>query len=85
MSITTRRSGTTSSSSQTSHAASDLSEANWYGPGFFKFVQQLEETGSCKRANNKMAVILPVGVSAANITNAIKKKTCEHWLGDHAP
>ncbi|WP_373502229.1 hypothetical protein [Aestuariivirga sp.] len=48
-------------------------------------MQQLEETGSCKRANNKMAVILPVGVSAANITNAIKKKTCEHWLGDHAP
>ena len=42
----------------------------WYGPGFLKFVQQLEAAGSYKRANNKMAVILSAGVYAANIANA---------------
>lgn len=49
----------------------------WYGPGFLKFVAQLEEAGSYKRANNKMAVILSAGVYAANIANAIKEKAAE--------
>ena len=46
----------------------------WYGPGFLKFVQGLEETGQYKRANNKMAVILSAGVYAANIANAVKEQ-----------
>jgi branched-chain amino acid transport system substrate-binding protein len=50
----------------------------WYGPGFLKFVQQLEAAGSYKRANNKMAVILSAGVYAANIANAIKEKAAEY-------
>jgi branched-chain amino acid transport system substrate-binding protein len=49
----------------------------WYGPGFLKFVQQLEEAGSYKRANNKMAVILSAGVYSANIANAVKEKAGE--------
>jgi branched-chain amino acid transport system substrate-binding protein len=44
----------------------------WYGPGFLKFVQGLEQNGEYKRANNKMAVILSAGVYAANIANAVK-------------
>ncbi len=44
----------------------------WYGPGFLKFVQGLEQSGQYKRANNKMAVILSAGVYAANIANAVK-------------
>jgi branched-chain amino acid transport system substrate-binding protein len=50
----------------------------WYGPGFLKFVQQLEQAGSFKRANNKMAVILSAGVYSANIANAIKEKAKEY-------
>ncbi len=50
----------------------------WYGPGFLKFVQQLEEAGSYKRANNKMAVILSAGVYAANIANAIKEQAATY-------
>ena len=50
----------------------------WYGPGFLKFVQQLEQMGSYKRANNKMAVILSAGVYSANIANAIKEKAAEY-------
>lgn len=50
----------------------------WYGPGFLKFVQQLEEAGSYKRANNKMAVILSAGVYSANIANAVKEKAAEY-------
>ena len=50
----------------------------WYGPGFLKFVQQLEEAGSYKRANNKMAVILSAGVYAANIANAVKEKAADY-------
>ena len=50
----------------------------WYGPGFLKFVQQLEQAGSFKRANNKMAVILSAGVYSANIANAIKEKAAEY-------
>ena len=46
----------------------------WYGPGFLKFVQGLEESGQYKRSNNKMAVILSAGVYAANIANAVKEK-----------
>ena len=46
----------------------------WYGPGFLKFVQGLEETGQYKRKNNKMAVILSAGVYSANIANAVKEK-----------
>lgn len=46
----------------------------WYGPGFLKFVQQLEQAGSFKRGNNKIAVILSAGVYSANIANAIKEK-----------
>ncbi len=49
----------------------------WYGPGFLKFVQGLEERGEYKRANNKMAVILSAGVYATNIANAIKEKAAE--------
>ena len=49
----------------------------WYGPGFLKFVQQQENSGVFKRANNKMAVILSAGVYAANIANAIKEKAAE--------
>ncbi len=45
----------------------------WYGPGFLKFVQGLEETKQYKRTNNKMAVILSAGVYAANIANAVKE------------
>ncbi len=54
----------------------------WYGPGFLKFVQQLEENGQYKRANNKMAVILSAGVYAANIANAIKEQAAHLRLGD---
>jgi branched-chain amino acid transport system substrate-binding protein len=50
----------------------------WYGPGFLKFVQQLEDAGSYKRANNKMAVILSAGVYAANIANAIKEQAATY-------
>ena len=46
----------------------------WYGPGFLKFVADLEATGQYKRTNNKMAVILSAGVYAANIANAVKEK-----------
>ena len=49
----------------------------WYGPGFLKFVQGLEESGQYKRANNKMAVILSAGVYAANIANAVKEKAAD--------
>ena len=50
----------------------------WYGPGFLKFVEQLEAAGSYKRANNKMAVILSAGVYSANIANAVKEKAAEY-------
>ncbi|WP_374653649.1 ABC transporter substrate-binding protein [Dongia sp.] len=50
----------------------------WYGPGFLKFIQQLEEGGQFKRPNNKMAVVLSAGVYAANIANAIKEKGAEY-------
>ena len=50
----------------------------WYGPGFLTFVQQLEEAGAYKRANNKMAVILSAGVYSANIANAVKEKASEY-------
>ena len=50
----------------------------WYGPGFLKFLQQLEENGQFKRSNNKMAVILSAGVYAANIANAIKEKGADY-------
>lgn len=50
----------------------------WYGPGFLKFLQQLEEGGQFKRPNNKMAVVLSAGVYAANIANAIKEKGAEY-------
>lgn len=50
----------------------------WYGPGFLKFVQGLEETGQYKRANNKMAVILSAGVYAANIANAVKEQAASY-------
>jgi branched-chain amino acid transport system substrate-binding protein len=50
----------------------------WYGPGFLKFVQGLEESGQYKRTNNKMAVILSAGVYAANIANAVKEKAGEY-------
>ncbi len=49
----------------------------WYGPGFLKFVADLEATGQYKRTNNKMAVILSAGVYAANIANAVKEKAKE--------
>lgn len=49
----------------------------WYGPGFLKFVQQLEEASKFKRANNKLAIILSAGVYAANIANAVKEKAAE--------
>ena len=52
----------------------------WYGPGFLKFVQQLEENGQYKRTNNKMAVILSAGVYAANIANAIKEQASNYGL-----
>jgi branched-chain amino acid transport system substrate-binding protein len=50
----------------------------WYGPGFLKFVKDLEDTGQYKRPNNKMAVVLSAGVYAANIANAIKEKGAEY-------
>ncbi|WP_296745939.1 ABC transporter substrate-binding protein [Mesorhizobium sp.] len=46
----------------------------WYGPGFLKFLQGLEESGEWKRKNNKMAVILSAGVYASNIANAVKEQ-----------
>ena len=46
----------------------------WYGPGFLKFLQGLEENGEWKRKNNKMAVILSAGVYASNIANAVKEQ-----------
>lgn len=49
----------------------------WYGPGFLKFLQQLEQAGSYKRANNKMAVILSAGVYSANIANAVKERAAD--------
>jgi branched-chain amino acid transport system substrate-binding protein len=49
----------------------------WYGPGFLKFVQQLEEGAQFKRPNNKLAIILSAGVYAANIANAVKEKAAE--------
>jgi branched-chain amino acid transport system substrate-binding protein len=49
----------------------------WYGPGFLKFVQQLEDGGKFKRPNNKLAIILSAGVYAANIANAVKEKASE--------
>ncbi|MBK8159061.1 MAG: ABC transporter substrate-binding protein [Rhodospirillaceae bacterium] len=50
----------------------------WYGPGFLKFVKDLEDTGQYKRPNNKMAVVLSAGVYAANIANAIREKGAEY-------
>lgn len=50
----------------------------WYGPGFLKFVQGLEERGEYKRTNNKMAVVLSAGVYAANIANAIKETGADY-------
>jgi branched-chain amino acid transport system substrate-binding protein len=50
----------------------------WYGPGFLKFLQQLEERGEWKRHNNKMAIILSAGVYSANIANAIKATAAEY-------
>ena len=44
----------------------------WYGPGYLKFMQQLEEAGKWKRANNKMAIITSAGVYSVNIANALK-------------
>jgi len=45
----------------------------WYGPGYLKFMQQLEEAGKWKRANNKMAIITSAGVYSINIANALKE------------
>ncbi len=45
----------------------------WYGPGYLKFMQQLEEQGKWKRANNKMAIITSAGVYSINIANALKE------------
>jgi len=50
----------------------------WYGPGFLKFVQGLEESGQYKRANNKMAIILSAGVYAANIANAVNERAKDY-------
>ncbi|SMF55770.1 amino acid/amide ABC transporter substrate-binding protein, HAAT family [Tistlia consotensis] len=50
----------------------------WYGPGFLKFLQGLEERGEYKRGNDKMAVILSAGVYAANIANAIKEQAASY-------
>ena len=50
----------------------------WYGPGFLKFVKDLEANGQYKRTNNKMAVILSAGVYAANIANAIKEQAKDY-------
>lgn len=44
----------------------------WYGPGYLKFMAQLEEQGKWKRANNKMAIITSAGVYSVNIANALK-------------
>ena len=86
MSTTTRRSATTTSIKSDPERYFGSFQGDpaeyWYGPGFLKFVQQLEEAGNYKRANNKMAVILSAGVYAANIANAIKEKAAEYRLGD---
>ncbi len=44
----------------------------WYGPGYLKFMAQLEEQGKWKRANNKMAIITSAGVYSVNIANALR-------------
>lgn len=45
----------------------------WYGPGYLKFMEQLEEQGKWQRANNKMAIITSAGVYSINIANALKE------------
>jgi len=45
----------------------------WYGPGFLKFVADLEATGKFTRANNKLAIVTGPGVYSTNIANAIKE------------
>lgn len=46
----------------------------WYGTGFLKFLEGLEENGDWKRSNNKMAVILSAGVYASNIAVAVAEQ-----------
>jgi len=45
----------------------------WYGPGFLKFVADLESTGQFKRANDKLAIVTGPGVYSTNIANAIQE------------
>ena len=44
----------------------------WYGPGYLKFMADLEAQGKWTRANNKMAIITSAGVYSVNIANALK-------------
>lgn len=50
---------------------SDPSET-WYGTGLLKFLGGLEQDGSFKRSNNKMAIILSAGTYASNIANTVR-------------
>ncbi len=50
----------------------------WYGPGFLKFLQDLETNKEWTRPNNKMAVILSAGVYASNIANAVKEQAAAY-------
>jgi branched-chain amino acid transport system substrate-binding protein len=45
----------------------------WYGPGFLKFVADLEANGQFKRANDKIAIVTGPGVYSTNIANAIQE------------
>jgi branched-chain amino acid transport system substrate-binding protein len=44
----------------------------WYGPGYLRFMADLEAQGKWTRANNKMAIITSAGVYSVNIANALK-------------
>ncbi len=50
----------------------------WYGPGFLRFLDDLEKRGDWKRSNNKMAIITSAGVYSVNIANAVKEKAGEY-------
>ena len=50
----------------------------WYGPGFVKFLADLEATGKWTRPNNKLAVIPSANEYSVVIANAIRDTAAEY-------
>lgn len=50
----------------------------WYGPGFLKFVQQLEESEQFKRPNDKIAIVTGPGVYSTNIATSIQDQAKDY-------